>query len=344
MALPVLSYPGAKWKFYNDMVKYFPEDMQDFREPFFGGGSVSLSVADDPRFTKLERIQVGDLAPEIWAFWTGARNFPEEVIEICNKWYKEKLPTHPKMREYGIEFMKDYIEKGKDFRKDANISPSDYGIIQEGIEVCKQAIKEAQDFWNWADKVDTKNMTIQERAARTYLVNKFSFSGMGDSGSLSKERFFAYTPDATERILLASPLLKRMEIRNCSFEETMSNVDPKHSFIFLDPPYYRQEESGLYGRHGDTHHGFPHDHFAEFTKSTNCKWFVTYDDSPKVRKMFRGKPAFEHDGQHKIYMVRYRTVYTMAKQASEDALAGEELFIANYDIEGGHSSFNELGI
>lgn len=344
MAEPVLSYPGAKWKFYNDMVKYFPEDMKDFREPFFGGGSVSLSVADDPRFKKLERIQVGDLASEIWAFWTGARDYPDEVIELCNKWYKEKLPHHPEMRELGIEFMKDYIEKGKDYTKDIHISPSQYGEIQEGIELCRVAIQEGQAFWDWADKVDTKNMSIPERAARTYLVNKFSFSGMGDSGSLSKERFFAYTPDMTIRITKASPLLKRMEIRNCSFEETMDNVDRNNSFIFLDPPYYRQEKSGLYGRHGDTHHGFPHDHFAEFTKQTDCKWFVTYDDSPKVRKMFRGKPVFEHNGKKKIYMVTYRTVYTMAKQAAEDALAGEELFIANYDIEGQSASFDELGI
>ena len=47
MAQPVISYPGAKWKFYNDMREYFPDDMEVFIEPFFGGGSVSLSVADD---------------------------------------------------------------------------------------------------------------------------------------------------------------------------------------------------------------------------------------------------------------------------------------------------------
>lgn len=343
MAEPVLSYPGAKWKFYNDMVQYFPLDMKDFREPFFGGGSVSLSVADDPRFTKLERIQVGDLAPEIWAFWTGARNNPDEVVALCEKWYKEKTPHQPQMRELGIEFMKDYIEKGKDYTKDPNIQPCDYGYYKEGIELCKVALKEAQDFWNWADKVDTKNMSIVERAARTYLVNKYSFSGMGDSGSLSKERFFAYTPQASLRIIKASPLLKRMDIRNCSFEETMSNVDHNDSFIFLDPPYWRQEDSGLYGRHGDTHRGFPHEHFAQFTKDTDCKWFVTYDDSPKVRQMFSGTPKYEDEnGIRQIYKVQYKTVYTMAKQAAEDALAGEELFIANYDIENSHSDFDLL--
>jgi hypothetical protein len=31
-------------------------------------------------------------------------------------------------------------------------------------------------------------------------------------------------------------------------------------------------------------------------------------------------------------MVPYKTVYTMAGQTAEDALAGEELYLANYDI------------
>ena len=37
---------------------------------------------------------------------------------------------------------------------------------------------------------------------------------------------------------------------------------------------------------------FPHEKFAEVTKNTNCKWFITYDDSIKVRKMFRGKAVY----------------------------------------------------
>ena len=59
MAEPVVSYPGAKWRFYPYMVEYFPLDMKTFIEPFLGGGSVTLSVADDPRFTQLERMIAG---------------------------------------------------------------------------------------------------------------------------------------------------------------------------------------------------------------------------------------------------------------------------------------------
>lgn len=337
MVKPVISYPGSKLRFYEHMKNYFPKDMVDFREPFFGGGSVGLSVADDPTFSKLERIQVGDLAPEIWALWEGIRDNPDAVCEICDKWYREKLPHHPQMRAVGMDILKDYIEKEKDYTKDPHINPAEYASIQEKIDITKQAVAEAEAFWAWADSVDTSTLTLEERAARTFLVNKFSFSGMGDSGSLSKERCFAYSPEKLVRIKEASPLLKRMIIKNVSFEETMKDVDPKKSFVFLDPPYYQQGQTGgLYGRHGDTHSGFPHEHFAEFTKALNCKWFVTYDDSVKVRKMFKGKPQFIEEGhtKGKIYFKPFVIPggYTMAMKNSVDALAGEELFIANYDI------------
>ena len=305
MAKPVISYPGAKWRFWPHIKDYIPRDIKDWREPFFGGGSMSLCIADDPEFN-LERMIVGDLAPEIWAMWEGIKESAEDVVDIALKWFESYCPTHSDMI-----FMND--------------DDPDYP------EVYNRAIEEGRKFWAWSQSVDCNTLTLPERAARTYLVNKVSFSGMGDSGSLSKDRFYAFRPEsATERILAAQPLLKKMEIKNCSFEETMADVDHDKTFIFLDPPYYRQESSGLYGRGGDTHKGFPHDHFAEFTKSCDCRWFVTYDDSIKVRKMFRGRSAYNNN---KCLLVPFKIPggYTMAQKNSEDALDGEELFIMNYD-------------
>ena len=163
------------------------------------------------------------------------------------------------------------------------------------------------------------------------LVNKISFSGMGDAGSLSKDQFCDFTLDKINGVYDTSKLLQRIEIYNVSFEDTMkygNEGNVADNFIFLDPPYAAQEGSGLYGKNGSTHHGFPHEHFAEFTKEMKCKWFMTYDDSVIVRKLFAGKTAISD----KVYMVPYKTVYTMAGQTAEDALAGEELYLANYDI------------
>ena len=104
----------------------------------------------------------------------------------------------------------------------------------------------------WAESIDCSTLSIPERAARIFLVNKVSFSGMGDSGSLSKDQFCAFRLDKLESIKKASPLLQRVEIYNVSFKETMkyAHDKPEKTFIFLDPPYYKQEGSGLYGRGG----------------------------------------------------------------------------------------------
>ena len=263
---------------------------------------MSLSIADDPEFN-LERMVVGDLAPEIWAFWVGCRDYAPDVVEEAEKMFKKFCPTQLILS--GMSEM-----------------DSDYSKIYN------EAIEEGRAFWKWSQEVDCTTLSIPERAARTFIVNKISFSGMGDSGSISKDQFVDFNFSKLDRIIAAQPLLQKMEIRNCSFEETMSDVDKERSYVFLDPPYYRQESSGLYGKGGNTHKGFPHDHFAEFTKNTNCRWFITYDDSIKVRKMFRGQTAYGN--RCKLIPFKIPGGYTMAGKTAEDALDGEELFIVNY--------------
>lgn len=292
------------------MKEYFPRDMKTFIEPFFGGGSVSLSVADDPYFSKLERMIGGDLAPEVWAHWVGVRDNAPDVVEIAHRWWREKCPLH-------------YNHIKADLEEDTD----------ESLEMYDAIIAECKEFWDWSQKVDCSTLSIPERAARMFLVNKISFSGMGDSGSLSKDRTIKFNLDSTDRILKAQPLLKRIEILNVSFQDTMkfANDDPKNSFIFLDPPYWKQESSGLYGKGGDTHKGFPHEEFCRFTKTMEAKWFMTYDDSVYVRKQFKGKDI--HGNKLHIVPFTIPGGYTMAVRADEDALAGEELFIANYKLD-----------
>lgn len=292
---PVITYPGAKWKAWDQIRPLIPRDIKDWREPFLGGASVSLLMADDPAF-KLERMIVGDLATEVWAFWQGCKESAHEVVHIANEWFKEYCPTQLEVQ---------------------NMCESD----DKYQEYYDKAIAEGRKFWDWSQTVDCSELTLPERAARFLLVNRISFSGMGDAGSMSKDNFIKFRLPILNRAIQAQPLLKKMEILNCSFEETMSDVDKDDTFIFLDPPYYQQMSSGLYGKDGETHFGFPHEEFAEFTKSMECRWLITYDDSIKVRRMFRG-----------CHIRPFRITYTMAIEQSEDALAGEELFIANYDI------------
>ena len=211
------------------------------------------------------------------------------------------------------------------------LTEADKAVITDKIKLYELACNEGKAFWDWAETVDTNQMDTLHRAARMLVVNKISFSGMGDAGSMSKDQFCDFTLDKLNAVYDANKLLQRIELYNVSFEETMKYAyeRPEDTFIFLDPPYAKQEDSGLYGKHGSTHKGFPHQHFADFTKEMPCKWFVTYDDSVIVRQLFKGKAAYSGK-KCKFIPFTIPGGYTMAGQTAEDALAGEELFILNY--------------
>lgn len=345
MAEHVISYPGSKWRFYKYMVDYFPLDMETFIEPFLGGGSVSLSVADDPRFTKLKRMIAGDLASEMWAFWVGVQQSPEDVIATATEWFMKACPHQNEIHKTRLSAsdVKAYWDSEKNcIKENVDVDENTRYNLVSNIDLYNLAIDEAAKFWEWSQKVDTSTMSLVERAARILLVNKISFSGMGDSGSLSKDRFCGFYLDKLDAVRDASKLLQKIEIFNVSFEETMKygNENPDKSFIFLDPPYYAQENSGLYGRNGDTHRGFPHEHFAEFTKNMKCKWFVTYDDSVAVRKLFKGKTAL--GTRCNIVPFTIPGGYVMSMRNSEDALAGEEVFIMNYKLDNQKNNINDI--
>lgn len=305
MIYSCLSYPGAKRKVINELLEIMPDGITDWREPFFGGGSVSIGFLQSPKAKDCKRFLVGDLYTELWAFWVAIQKDPKQVEQYVKEYFYKFCPTHDRA-------------VALDPRAD------------EYTHVYEQAILEGKNFWNWSQQDDTiKDMNLYQRAARFYIVNHVSFSSMSDSGSLSKDGFMGFSPDKFSNVYYVSKLIQPLEIVNESFTETMKNVTDT-SFVFLDPPYIAQEKSGLYGKKGNTHKGFPHQELADMCKELKCKWLMTIDDSIAARKLYDG-----------CNIERLFIQYTMAGKRAEDALAGEELLISNYELYP-EESFEEL--
>ena len=73
-----LRWPGGKYKAVLDLTEYFPPNgFNEYREPFFGGGSVGLYVAANHENTK---IIVNDLSYELYNFWIMARKENERLF------------------------------------------------------------------------------------------------------------------------------------------------------------------------------------------------------------------------------------------------------------------------
>ncbi len=160
-----------------------------------------------------------------------------------------------------------------------------------------------------------------ERAVRFFVLNRITFSGVVDSGGYSQGAYEKrFTRSSIDRVEMISRALSEVKITN---EDYTTNLFDGNNdvFIFLDPPYRKATESKLYGTRGTLHTTFNHKQFADNMKKCPHKWLITYDDSPKIRRLFDFADICEWTLQ-----------YGMNNYRKDSAAKGRELFIKNYHI------------
>ena len=107
-----LRYPGGKSRAIKFLYQYFPNDFKIYKEPFFGGGSVGIYIAQIMKNTK---IYANDLNYELYCFWHSLKMHPNKLIE-------------------GIIELKNKFKIGKElydfilYRRDFNLSTLERGI------------------------------------------------------------------------------------------------------------------------------------------------------------------------------------------------------------------------
>jgi DNA adenine methylase len=160
----------------------------------------------------------------------------------------------------------------------------------------------------YLDKVD-KNLFTEMRekvmlerdpllkSCMYFIINRCSFSGATLSGGFSpeasKKRF---TKSSIERIKKLD-MSSNFEIYNCDFEDFLEEKGcvgdyDANPLLFLDPPYYLEKNSKLYGKNGDMHEHFDHDKLFKCL-STRKKWIMTYNDCAYIRNLYKDYTIIE---------------------------------------------------
>jgi DNA adenine methylase len=191
--------------------------------------------------------------------------------------------------------------------------------LYDAILNVKSSAKDGRALFNYYK--DNKEYTDLERAVRFFVLNRITFSGTVDSGGYSERAFKErFTDSSVERVKPLEQVLRNTVIHNKSYEGIIY-TDGKDVFIFLDPPYYRQASSRLYGKKGSLHTSFNHEKFAHDMKNCRHNWLITLDNTDKIKTLFNF-----------AYIYEWELQYGMNNYKQEKADVGKELFISNYRI------------
>jgi DNA adenine methylase len=287
-----LRYPGGKSRAIKKLDPDLPKQFKEFREPFLGGGSMALHVTQTRPDTK---VWVNDAYYNLYNFWVQLRDkgpaLHQELARI-------KKP---------IEYI------SKPLRKD-KIDKSQWDkSIHENIDRHRALFNKAKSEIAIADDFT--------KAVYFFILNKCSFSGLGESSSFSEqasEQNFSMT--GIDKLPAYSKLIKRWTITNFDYDFLLKAKGEDDCFVFLDPPYDIKDD--LYGKNGNMHSGFDHMRFYEDVTVCEHDWMITYNSNEVLRKRFSDYYFNDWD---LTYTMRSSKVYTEAQKDRK------ELLITSYE-------------
>jgi DNA adenine methylase len=142
-----------------------------------------------------------------------------------------------------------------------------------------------EQFIAYRNSIMNLNDNILQQSIQYFIINRCSFSGSTLSGGFSEEA-------STKRFTLSSinkiELLDftNIEIYNNDFYDFINNFTNNKTLMFLDPPYYLENKSKLYGNNGDMHEGFNHQKLFDLL-NIKKNWIVTYNNCNYIRNMYK---------------------------------------------------------
>ena len=224
MQKPFLKWVGGKTQIIDKIIQKIPKEINNYHEPFLGGGSVLLAVLS---LQKQNKIKIKN---KIYAY-----DINENLINV----YKHIQTNKDELYKYIKLYVEDYDSiKGTEI----NRKPS---CIEEA-----KTSKESYYYWIRSNYNKSEKGSI-ECSAMFIFINKTCFRGMyreGPNGYNVPYGHYKKTPTIITQDDLdnISDLIKNVEFRNCSFSESLKNIK-KNDFVYLDPPYAPENDKSFVG-------------------------------------------------------------------------------------------------
>ena len=165
-------------------------------------------------------------------------------------------------------------------------------------------------------------ITDIQKAVQFYFLITRSFGGKGDTfGTVKKSSGGACKSqrNVLDKIDAIHERLDKVMIEHRDFEKLIKQYDFENAFFYCDPPY----STGT-GYAVTTTEGFDHERLCETLKNIKGRFLLSYDDSPKIRELYKDFEMIAIERQNGINN----------RQGNERKnKVFKELLIANYPIK-----------
>lgn len=200
-AKPFIKWVGGKTQLLSQLSALLPSDFQNTRdatyiEPFVGGGAMLFYMLQ--RFKNIKKAIINDVNEDLVTCYTTVRDNPVELIESLEQ--IQNVYYSLSDDEYRKEF-----------------------------------------FLAMREKYNTKQLDPIENTTLFFFLNRTCFNGLYrvNKNGLFNVPFGKYKNPQIynkETILADSELLKRVQIFNLDFEDTLEYAT-KNTLFYFDPPY-----------------------------------------------------------------------------------------------------------
>jgi DNA adenine methylase len=233
---PFLKWIGGKTQIIDDVLRLFPIEMDNYHEPFLGGGSVLFAVLSYKKQGKLtikNKIYASDLNQNIINLYKNIQSNPNELITETNILITEYSRAKPKL-SVDVE---------------VNRTP----------KTLEEALSSTESYYYWVrnkfNSIADEHRSAPSTSAMVIFMNKTNFRGMYRESTNKEKRAIFNVPygnyknptiintthDTRDSVVCScvhciSTLIKDVVFTTQSFTNSLK-IAKKGDFAYLDPPY-----------------------------------------------------------------------------------------------------------